>query len=544
MVKGNTEKKNGKDVKNSLADFAGAIQTWGLGGNPFAPQNSRLDTIFLNTRWNLISNYRSVLSEAYAEYGLVQTLCEQPVDDAFRSGFDIQTNELEDKEKTKLLRFIEERRIIDEIKQSVVWARLFGGAGLVIMVDQDPKKEFDINKVHEGSPLEFKAADMWELYKDQTNIWNPWETDKPELLYNYYGVRLNRTRVLPICGKVAPSFIKPRLRGWGMSELERVVRSINSYLKNQDLIFELLDEAKIDVYQLNGFNTAMLTANGTKVAERRVQVSNSLKSYLNALILDTNDKYEQKQLSFSGLSDILTQIRQGVASELKMPMTKLFGVSAAGFNSGEDDIENYNSMIESEIRSKVKYLVVDVLKICCQYLFGRVPEDISIKFNSLRILSAEQEENMKNSQFNRLVQAYANGLVSVGDFMVGCNNADLLPFTYSEENIAAMSHNTYSKIGMEKSDEKKKKKGLFSKFFGGADEAGDNPEENGDGRDGNLKYPDKAEKGSLASEQGKVKEVDVTSNKFTVPDREKKPLPDLSYPYKGHLKKRYISVNG
>lgn len=543
MVKGNVVKKNGKDKKNSLADFAGAIQTWGLGGNPFAPQNSRLDTIFLNTRWNLISNYRSVLSEAYAEYGLVQTLCEQPVDDAFRSGFDIQTNELEDKQKTQLLRFVEEHRIIDEIKQSVVWARLFGGGGLVIMVDQDPKKEFDINKVHKGSPLEFKAADMWELYKDQTNIWNPWETDRPELLYNYYGVRLNRTRVLPICGKVAPSFIKPRLRGWGMSELERVVRSINSYLKNQDLIFELLDEAKIDVYQLNGFNTAMLTANGTKVAERRVQVSNSLKSYLNALILDTNDKYEQKQLSFSGLSDILTQIRQGVASELKMPMTKLFGVSAAGFNSGEDDIENYNSMIESEIRSKVKFLVIDVLKICCQYLFGFVPEDMSIKFNSLRILSAEQEENMKNSQFNRLIQAYSNGLVSVGDFMVGCNNESLLPFTYSEEDIEAMSRNTYSKIGMEKSDEKKKKKGLFGKFFGGADEAGENVD-GGNNKDGGLKYPAQAKKGDEASDRGKVKEVDVTSNKFTVPDREKKPLKEESFPYKSKRTKRYIAVGG
>lgn len=542
MVKGNTVKKNGKDVKNSLADFAGAIQTWGLGGNPFAPQNSRLDTIFLNTRWNLISNYRSVLSEAYAEYGLVQTLCEQPVDDAFRSGFDIQTNELEDKQKTKLLRFVEEHRIIDELKQVVVWARLFGGGGLVIMVDQDPKKPFDITKVHEGSPLEFKAADMWELYKDQTNIWNPWETNKPELLYNYYGVRLNRTRVLPVCGKVAPSFIKPRLRGWGMSELERVVRSINSYLKNQDLIFELLDEAKIDVYQLNGFNTAMLTANGTKVAERRVQVSNSLKSYLNALILDTNDKYEQKQLSFSGLSDILTQIRQGVASDLKMPMTKLFGVSAAGFNSGEDDIENYNSMIESEIRSKVKFLVIDVLKICCQYLFGFVPEDMSIKFNSLRILSAEQEENMKNSEFNRLIQAYSNGLVSVGDFMVGCNNSNLLPFTYSEESISAMSRDTYSKVGMERSEDKKKKKGLFSRFFGGADEPGESPEETQGGEQG-MKFPNKPEKGNPANEQGKVKEVDVTSNKFTIPDREKKPLPDLAFPYKGKLKKRYVAVN-
>ena len=30
---------------------------------------------------------------------------------------------------------------------------------------------------------------------------------------------------------------------------------------------------------------------------------------------------------------------------LKMPITKLFGISAAGFSSGEDDIENYNSMI-------------------------------------------------------------------------------------------------------------------------------------------------------------------------------------------------------
>ncbi|MBQ0113334.1 MAG: DUF1073 domain-containing protein [Bacteroidales bacterium] len=533
-------KNNSKDEKqNSLVDFAGNVQGWGLGGNPFAPQNSRLDTVFLNTRWNLVSNYRSVLAEAYAEYGLVQTLVEQPVDDAFRSGFKIVTNELEDSQKIELQRFVEENRIIEELKKSVVWARLFGGGGLVIMVEQNPAKQFDISKVKKGSPLEFKAADMWELYKDQTNFWNPWEVQDEKKMYNYYGVRLHRSRVLPVCGKEAPSFIRPRLRGWGMSELERVIRSINAYLKNQDLIFELLDEAKIDVYQLNGFNTAMLTDKGTRVAERRVQVSNSLKSYLNALILDTNDKYEQKQLSFAGLSDILTQIRQGVASDLKMPMTKLFGVSAAGFNSGEDDIENYNSMIESEVRSKVKYLVVDVLKICCQYLFGFVPEDMSIKFNTLRILSAEQEENMKNSQFNRLIQAYSNGLVSVGDFMVGCNNEALLPFTYAEEDIQAMSQSGYSKIGMEKSDKKGKKGGLFSKFFGGATEPGEDPNAvQGNG----MNFPNKAKKGNEANEQGKVKEVDVTSNKFTTPDREKKPLPEESFPYKGHRTKRYVEA--
>lgn len=520
-----------KDKKqNSLADFAGNIQSWGLAPfNPFTPQNSRLDTIFINTRWNLISNYRTVLSEAYAEYGIVQTLVEQPVSDAFSKGFDISTEQLDTSQKKKLETYLEKYQIIQTIQQAIIWARLYGGGGIVIMTDQNPSLPLDISAIKEDTPLEFVAADMWELYKDNYKVWNPWDSDDDKK-YSYYGINLHKSRVLPIKGKEPPSFIRPRLRGWGMSELERVVRSINSYLKNQDLIFELLDEAKIDVYQLNGFNTAMLTAKGTKGAEERVRISNSLKNYLNALILDTNDKYEQKQLSFNGLSDILTQIRQGVAADLKMPMTKLFGVSAAGFNSGEDDIENYNAMIESEIRSKVKYRVVSVLELCCQKLFGFIPDDLSISFKSLRILSAEQEENMKNSQYNRLIQTYANGILSAGDFMIGCNSANLLPVTFTQEQIKAFQSQGVDKIGL---DQDKKGKGLFGKFFGGGEK---------EGKKGGLQYAAEPEKANLASEEGKVKEVDVTSNKFTRPDREKKPLPEETYPYKGKRKSRYIEV--
>lgn len=510
----------GKKKENSLADFSASFGNWGVFGHPFTPQNSRLETMFINTRWSLISNFRSVLAEAYAEYGIVQTLVDQPVSDAFSTGFNIITDSLDDSQKRRLQVYLEKNRIVQEIQKACNWARLFGGGGLVIMVDQKPDEPFNVKLLNPDSELEFRAADMWELYKDQHNIWNPWEDNREDLFYNYYGVRLNRTRVLPICGKEAPSFIRPRLRGWGMSELERVVRSINSYLKNQDLIFELLDEAKIDVYQLNGFNTAMLTQAGTKRAESRVQLSNSLKSYLNALILDTNDKYEQKQLSFNGLSDILTQIRQGVASDLRMPMTKLFGVSSAGFNSGEDDIENYNSMIESEIRSKVKFIVVQVLEICCQKLFGFIPDDLMIEFKSLRVLSAEQEENMKNSMFNRLIQAYANGLLSEEKFKIACNNLDLLGVTYTQKDIMALSESGINKIGMEEPE----KKGLLRRVFGKSE-------------------PEKGNKPAHADETGKVKEVDVTSNKFTIPDRARKPLPDEPFPYKSKRTKRYVEVS-
>lgn len=506
---------------NSLDGFAENVGGWGLPfRNPFSPQNSRLDTMFINTRWTLITNFRSVLSEAYAEYGIVQTLVDQPVADAFRTGYVVKTDQLDDAQKRKLYYYIERNRINEVITEAFNWSRLYGGGGIIINTDQKPDTPIEYSKINEDSQLEFIAADMWELYTD-VPMWNPWENMDMAQMYNYYGMRLNRSRVLPIMGKKAPSFIRNRLRGWGMSELERVVRSINSYLKNQDLIFELLDEAKIDVYQLNGFNTAMLTQQGTRVAERRVQTANTLKSYLNALVLDTNDKYDQKQLSFNGLSEILNQIRQGVAADLKMPLTKLFGVSAAGFNSGEDDIENYNSMIESEVRSKAKPVVISVLEVICQKLFGFVPDDMNIEFKSLRILSAEQEENMKNSRFNRLIEAVANGLATPEQFMIGCNNDDLLPITYTQKDIEMASQ--MGIMEFEEGDGEEKSSGLFGRLKGKI-------------------FPNKPSVGETPNERGKVKETDVTSNKFVRPDREKKPLPEETYPYKGKRTTRYVEV--
>lgn len=509
-----------KKKVNSLDGFAESVGGWGLPfRNPFSPQNSRLDTMFINTRWALITNFRSILSEAYAEYGIVQTLVDQPVADAFRTGYIIKSDQLDDSQKRRLYYYIEMNRVNESIMEAFNWSRLFGGAGIIINTEQNPSQPLDYSRITENSRLEFLPADVWELYTD-VPMWNPWENIDDAKYYNYYGQRLDRSRVLPIMGKKAPSFIRNRLRGWGMSELERVVRSINSYLKNQDLIFELLDEAKVDVYQLNGFNTAMLTAQGTRVAEKRVQTANTLKSYLNALVLDTTDKYDQKQLSFNGLSDILNQIRQGVAADLKMPLTKLFGVSAAGFNSGEDDIENYNSMIESEVRSKAKPLVITVLGVICQKLFGFVPDDMSIEFKSLRILSAEQEENMKTSKFNRLIEAVANGLATPKQFMIGCNNDNLLPITYTQEDVEMASQ-----MGIVQFEEKEdESKGGFFGLFGG------------------KKSSNKPNQKNLPSEQGKVKEVDVTSNKFVRPDRERKPLPEETFPYKGKRTTRYVEV--
>lgn len=420
--------ENQEILTNSLS---GVVQNLTLSGQFNIAQVSQTDTMHLNLRYYLLSNDRQTLSQMYVEHGVIQTLVDQPVDDAFRAGFEIKTEQFDSAEIEQLENFLEKERVIASAIQSIKWSRLYGGGAVLIITDQDPLTPFNIKAINEKTPLEFRAADMWELFSDQNNTQGSLTIQEPEF-YTYYGHKVHKSRVHIIKGKEPPSFIRPRLRGWGMSELERTVRSINMYLKNQNVAFDLLDEAKVDVYKMKGFNTALLTSTGSAGVSNRIQMANAIKNYQNAITMDVDDDYDQKQVTFAGLSDILTQIRQGLASDLRMPMTKLFGISSAGFSSGEDDIENYNSMVESEVRYKVKFLLVDIIGIACQKLFGIVPDDMKVIFKPLRILGADQEEKVKDSQFNRIMQAYSSGLATAQESKEGINKASLLPHELDE----------------------------------------------------------------------------------------------------------------
>lgn len=426
------------EINNSLSSLCSSLN----GANTPYGQTTQLnqtDTLWINNRWYLISNLRQLLSQIYVEHGIIQTLIDQPVDDAFRSGFEIKTGQLDADEIEELMIYCERERVINGIMQAVKWARLYGGGAILLITDQDPQTPLNMARIREETPIEFRAVDLWELYYDQLNTQGDVMANadaKQREFYDYYGHKVHKSRVYPISGKEAPSFIRPRLRGWGMSEVERVVTSLNQYMKNQNVIFELLDEAKVDVYRMKGFNSALLNSAGTAKVAARIQHANMIKNYNNALTMDVEDEWEQKQITFAGLAEVLVQIRQGIAADLKMPVTKLFGISASGFNSGEDDIENYNSMIEGEVRGKVKFIVVDMLQIACQKLFGFIPDDLMISFNPLRILNAKEEEEVKNHQFNRTMSAYQSGIMNPKDTKAAMNKDSLLPVEIDENEDA------------------------------------------------------------------------------------------------------------
>lgn len=398
-------------LANSLTELTAALGF----SREFGSQLSQTATLIRNNRNYFLSNDRNALTYAYTTHGLIQTLIDQPIEDAFRGGIIIKSDELDAENIQDIQNYISEYGILEEVKDLAKWTKLYGGGAMIINTVGKSDSPLNINAINKHTLLEFYAADLWELNKANSQ---PYAEEKPYLKtgiedeFYFYGQRIDKTRILKSSGKRAPSFARGQLRGWGMSEVERIVRSLNQYLKNNDLIFELIDEAKIDIYGIKGFNNALLTKGGTEAISKQVQLTNQTKNYQQAIVKDKDDDYEQKQINFSGLSEMLQQIRIGIANDLKMPLTKIFGQSATGFNSGEDDIENYNSMIESEIRGKYDTIIIQIVKLICQKLFSFVPEDIQIEYKPLRLLSAEQEENVKTSKLNNVLALYDRGLMT------------------------------------------------------------------------------------------------------------------------------------
>jgi phage-related protein (TIGR01555 family) len=443
VTRNSSSKKSKSLVKNAKKEitensfgqaigFGGNAFGGGYGGNnPFAPQVEQVNTIFENLRWYFISNMRQPLSEAYVELGLVQTVVDVPVDDGLRGGVELSSKQLDESQIKELQISLDRDDDLNTAGQAAKWNRLYGGAGILIIVgDQDPVEPLNLAAINKNTSVEFRAVDMWELFWDKQNT----EGYDPEIqtqefeTYNYYAEKIHKTRVMRLKGMAAPSFLRPRLRGWGFSVVEVLIRSINQYLKATDLSFECLDEFKVDVFKIKNLVNTLLSPQGRDKVAQRIAMANWQKNYQNALVMDSEDDWDHKQLSFSGIAETMQGIRMQVAADLRMPITKLFGTSAsAGIgNTDQNDMENYNSMVEAQVRNKLKYDILRICEIKCQQLFGFIPDDLELEFKPLRVLTAEQEENVKTQKFNRVFQANQAGKMSDQEFRDACNRDNLL----------------------------------------------------------------------------------------------------------------------
>jgi len=375
-----------QQLTNSLSGIAGSMM--------HQDNISSLIPLFTSNLYAPLTLNYTLLTYLYKTHGVLQTMIDEPVLDAFREGLELQSMELSAENLGEIEDYAEEHGIWETVKQTIIWGRLYGGGGAIINVGQDWERPFVESDMRRGE-FELYDADRWEFSGAMRSA--------KEFLF--YGKRLDASRVLTYGGKRAPRLIRAQLSGWGMSELERAVEDFNMWLRGRNVLYEILDEAKIDVYKIKDYAATLATPDGEGVIRQRIAATNQIKNFHNALILDKEDEYEVQSNSFAGMAEVMRENRFGIASALRMPMTKIFGMSAAGFNAGDDDLENYNAMITSQVREPSKPMIRKVLRLLQLAVFGKV-YDLSFKFKPLRIIGAVEEETIKTSKQNRYVALY------------------------------------------------------------------------------------------------------------------------------------------
>ena len=386
-------KKQKKILENSLTEALGLEQ---YAYNP-AVHSALVNPagIGYNISYNLLTLYPYPLSYAYKQYGFLQTAIDQPIEDAFRGGVDLESETLSAEELENLKQTMEDHEDWEKIKETQRWGRLFGGGILIANTSQESDKKLNEKGLYDEK-LDFIASDRWE-----TTMLDP-EAGALYTDFLFHGKNVDRSRCCLAMGKKAPYYVRLRLQGWGLSYFEQTLPPLVQYLKSQNVMLELLDENKIDVLKINQLSTILMQADGTQKIKKRVDVAAQNKNYKSMLVMDKEDDYVQKQLSVAGMAELSKEIRIMVAAYLRQPVSKIWGTGSSGFSSGEDDLENYNAMIESEIRPQCLKMIKWVVDLRCMQLFGRKVPDLTIKWQPLRVLTGLEEQDKENKIFQNV----------------------------------------------------------------------------------------------------------------------------------------------
>lgn len=362
------------------------------------------------------------LTNAYNKNSFLQTAVNQKVEDAFQNdGLIIESKTLDTDELEELHQVMQKEGDIQAIIDCIRWGRLYGGGCLVANTEQDYGLPLDLKQL-KGKKLQFLATNRWQCFPlDSLSPFNAKSftfTDNLKGLESYSkksnssNLIIDASRVGLFIGENAPYLTRAMLQGWNASIFEGILEPIENLLGGFNVTLELLSEAKIDIFKIADLAAILAMPDGEREITKRLEIATANKNYKGSLAMDAADDYDQKQISFSGIPDLLDQLMSIFCGYLRYPKSKLFGTGSSGFSSGEDDLENYNSTVESDVRTPAASLIMWVVKLRCYQLFGRELPDFIPKWKQLRLMSEKDKSEINSRKVQDMVSLLMAGVLT------------------------------------------------------------------------------------------------------------------------------------
>ncbi len=320
------------------------------------------------------------LADLYAGNGLFATIIDAPADDATKNGIDLG---IKDKDLQKQLDDrLQTIHYQSKLSKALRWARLFGGAAVVILVDdgrllQEPLNWRDVHGVdellvygrNEMLPLWINGyennPDDEDYRKGGTGIPEYYQVNS---VYGNYTVHSSRCLIFHNSDIPEGSTLANLYRTWGIPEYMRIREELRNASIGPGYSIRLLERLSMAIYKMKNLANVLSTADGEDAVLQRMEMLDLARNLLNMVFIDADgEDLGIQSLSVAGVKDILDNACAMLSAVSHIPQTRLFGRSPAGENAtGESDLENYKEFVggiqSGDLRDNTRTLVELVLR--------------------------------------------------------------------------------------------------------------------------------------------------------------------------------------
>lgn len=289
-------------------------------------------------QYDLLSNWQQ-LDAAYQSNWIARQVVDVPAQDMTRKWRKIKSEGAEDIEGAE-----QQIRMQDRVQEAISWARLYGGAGILMVTGQDLSKPLVVDKVKKGDLTRLIVFDRFDMMARTINLYDILAENY--MSADFYTIHSGHTHIhwshfARFHGERLPRRQMVRTHGWGDSVLRKCIEDISDTVAAKGGISELMQEANIDVITREGLSEDLTSDQDKNIIDRYALFA-QMKSILNMALLDGSEKLDRHTLQLSGVAPILEILMSWVAGAARIPVTKLFGTSAKGMNAtGEGDLNTY-----------------------------------------------------------------------------------------------------------------------------------------------------------------------------------------------------------
>lgn len=342
-----------------------------------------------------------ILEAMYQTDDIAARVVDRPVEEMFREGFKITIPNDKDDIPEKMMTEWEKFRILEKLKEGERYARLYGGAALVVGLDDgmDPSEPVDFSRINGIKYV--TVLDRFRIFPAATINLNVASKNYgyPEH-YRVYSVRttlpdIHHTRVIRFEGVTLPWRLRSYFNYWGDSVYGRLMNVIRDFQSaHASVAIILQDFTKWVIQMKNVASILAMGAEGDKLLQKRLELFELTSSCLNALIIQDGESAEKKSSPVAGLPDLLDHSNQRLVAATDMPHTILLGESPSGLGAtGDSEKIDWYDHIRSMQKTRLTPALMQLLKLFFSakkgVTNGVVPPRYSIEFSPLW----QQDEN-------------------------------------------------------------------------------------------------------------------------------------------------------